>query len=62
MLFSLMAYLFVAIIYNEIYLHNEPVSPISIVGYLMDTNLNYAARGMSVTIDWNVNQASPSSY
>ena len=49
MFFSLMAYLFLALIYNEIHSHNESVSLISTVGYLKDINLNYAIRGKSVT-------------
>jgi hypothetical protein len=49
MFFSLMAYLFFALIYNEIHSHNESVSLISTVGYLKYINLNYAIRGKSVT-------------
>ena len=47
--FSLMAYLFLVLIYNEIHSHNESISLISTVGYLKDINLNYAIRGKNVT-------------
>ena len=47
MFFSLMAYLFLALIYNEIHSHDESVSLISTMGYMKDINLNYAARGKS---------------
>jgi transposase len=50
MFFSLMAYLFLALIYNEIHSHDESVSLISTMGYMKDINLNYAARGKSVTV------------
>ncbi|MHB8561621.1 MAG: transposase, partial [Thermoplasmataceae archaeon] len=50
MFFSLMAYLFLALIYNEIHSHDESVSLISTMEYMKDINLNYAARGKSVTV------------
>ena len=50
MFFSLMAYLFLALIYNEIHSRDESVSLISTMGYMKDINLNYAARGKSVTV------------
>jgi len=50
MFFSFMAYLFPALIYNEIHSYNESVSLISAMGYMKDINLNYAARGKSVTV------------
>ncbi len=52
MFFSLMAYLFLALIYNEIHPENESISLISIRDYLKDINLNYAANGRSVT--WRI--------
>ena len=52
MFMSLMAYLFLALIYNEIHSKDDSVSLISIRDYLKDINLNYAARGKSVT--WKI--------
>ena len=52
MFFSLTAYLFLALIYNEIHPENESVSLISIRDYLKDINLNYAANGRNVT--WRI--------
>ena len=52
MFFSLMAYLFLALIYNEIHSMNDSVSLISIRDYLRDININYAASGRSVT--WKI--------
>lgn len=49
MFFSLMAYLFLALIYNEIHPENESISLISVRDCLKDININYAARGKSVT-------------
>ena len=46
---NFIAYIFLALIYNIIHLHDESFSLISIVGYLKHINLNYAARGKSVT-------------
>ena len=48
MFFSLMAYLFLALIYNEIHSVDDSVSLISIRDYLRDININYAASGRSV--------------
>ena len=52
MFFSLMAYLFLALIYNEIHPENESISLISIADYMKDININYAANGRSVT--WRI--------
>ena len=52
MFFSLMAYLFLALIYNEIHSVDDSVSLISIRDYLRDININYAASGRSVT--WKI--------
>ena len=52
MFFSLMAYLFLTLIYHEIHSKDESVSLISIRDYLRDINLNYAANGKSVT--WRI--------
>jgi transposase len=52
MFFSLMAYLFLALIYNEIHSKNDSVSLISVRNYLKDININYAARGRGVT--WKI--------
>ena len=52
MFFSLMAYLLLALIYNEIHSINGSVSLISIRDYLRDININYAASGRSVT--WKI--------
>ena len=52
MFFSLMAYLFVALIYNEIHSRDESVSLISMKDYFKDINLNYAANGKSVA--WRI--------
>ena len=52
MFFSLMVYRFLALIYNEIHSMDESVSLISIRDYLKDININYAARGKSVT--WRI--------
>ena len=52
MFFSLMAYLFLALIYNEIHPENEFISLISIRNYLNNINLNYVATGRSVT--WRI--------
>ena len=52
MFFSLMAYLFLALIYNEIHSVDDSVSLISIRDYLRDININYAASGRSIT--WKI--------
>ncbi len=52
MFFSLMAYLFLALIYNEIHSRDESVSLISMKDYFKDINLNYAANGKSVA--WRI--------
>ena len=52
MFFSLMAYLFLALIYNEIHSKDGSVSLISIRDYLKDININYAASGKSVA--WKI--------
>ena len=49
MFFSLIAYLFLALIYNEIHAQNDGISLISTAGYMKDMNLNYAAKGKMVT-------------
>jgi len=49
MFFSLMAYLFLSLIYNEIHRVDESVSLISTMEYLKDINLIYAANGKRVT-------------
>jgi len=49
MFFSLMAYLFLALIYNEIHRNNKITSLISTNDYLKDININYAIKGKSVT-------------
>lgn len=48
MFFSLMAYMFLALIYNAVHADNEEVSLISTVDYLNDINIDYAIRGKSV--------------
>ena len=52
MFFSLMAYLFLALIYNEIHSKDDSVSLISVRDYLKDININYAARGKSLA--WRI--------
>ncbi len=52
MFFSLMAYIFLTLIYNEIHPENESISLISIADYMKDININYAANGRSVT--WRI--------
>ncbi len=49
MFFSLMAYLFLALIYNEIHRNSKAASLISTISYLRDININYAIKGKSVT-------------
>jgi len=49
MFFSLMAYLFLSLIYNEIHREDESVSLISTMEYMKDINLIYAANGKRVT-------------
>jgi len=49
MFFSLMAYLFLSLIYNEIHRADESVSLISTMEYMKDINLIYAANGKHVT-------------
>ena len=49
MFFSLMAYLFLALIYNEIHRNSKTASLISTIDYLKDININYAIKGKIVT-------------
>jgi len=49
MFFSLMAYLFLSLVYNEIHRVDESVSLISTMEYMKDINLIYAANGKQVT-------------
>ena len=49
MFMSMLAYLFLALIYNEIHAQNDGISLISTAGYMKDMNLNYAAKGKMVT-------------
>ena len=49
MFFSLMAYLFLSLIYNEIHRADESVSLISTMEYMKDINLIYTANGKQVT-------------
>jgi hypothetical protein len=50
MFFSLVAYLFLAFIYNEIHTHYGKISLISTTDCLKDININYAVRGRSVAV------------
>jgi hypothetical protein len=47
---NFIAYIFLALIYNIIHLHDEAGSSVSIIGYLKHINLSYVARGRSVTV------------
>ena len=49
MFFSLMAYLFLALIYNEIHRNSKTASLISTIDYLKDININYAIKGKIIT-------------
>jgi len=49
MFFSLMAYLFLSLMYNEIHREDESVPLISTMEYLKDINIIYAANGKMVT-------------
>lgn len=48
MFFSLMAYLFLSLIYNTVHANNKDISLISTLDYLKDININYAIRGKDV--------------
>lgn len=48
MFFSLMAYLFLALIYNEVHDHDDTVSLMSTVEYMKDIHVNYAMKGKTV--------------
>jgi len=49
MFFSLMAYLFLSLVYSEIHREDESASLISTMEYMKDINLIYAANGKQVT-------------
>lgn len=48
MFFSLMAYLFLALIYNEVHAGSEEISLISTIDYMKDININYAMIGKKI--------------